>query len=126
MLLFNIYNKVTFSSTNRSVDLSSNYIYQGLTRRKTSYDNTAVPLSLFKEKIVQYANNQFLLLFSELFFDFANTSYSSYLKDIKYLIFTNTSFENKLLMLLSELHKNKNMFFIRYLYLKVQVHIVFI
>lgn len=34
LLLFNIYNKVTLSSTNRSVGLSSNYIYQGLTRRK--------------------------------------------------------------------------------------------
>ena len=122
LLLYNVYNKVSSSCANRSVELSSNSIFQKITKRKTSYDNSFITLTLFKEKLSQYIRkeNQFLLLFSEFFFDFANTSFCFYLKDIKYLLFTNTSFENKLLMLLSEFHKNKNVYIIKYLYLKVK------
>ena len=122
ILLYNVYNKVSSSYSNRSVENSSNSIFQKISKRKTSYDNSFITLTLFKEKLSQYIRkeNNFLLLFSEFFFDFANTSYSCYLKDIKYLLFKNTSFENKLLMLLSEFHKNKNVYFIKNLYLKVK------
>lgn len=122
ILLYNVYNKVSSSYSNRSVENSSNSIFQKISKRKTSYDNSFITLTFFKEKLSQYIRkeNNFLLLFSEFFFDFANTSYSCYLKDIKYLLFKNTSFENKLLMLLSEFHKNKNVYFIKSFYLKVK------
>lgn len=116
---------LNISSSNNLIDLPI--------KRKTSYDiEIKVPdVESYKQQILQNDNIKqrkdigFVLLLSELYYFFADTNYCNFLQDIKYLIFSNSDWKNKLLMLMRELHKNKNNTFLRFIYAKTK-HLLFI